>query len=342
MPITLRKRGEVWHARGSIRIGKEVLRIAEFSTGCRSRADAEDVVRRQEQQIREERNEEPAARGRRVTIAECLSAYARRPGGLKRYDVERVRVLNEAIGVERMADAPEAWGRWLLMQRWAPATAARWRATLQAALNAGAASLRAPKVILEGIRQSTEERIPYLNPRERDRLLAAYSPHAACPVLLLAHQGMRTQEALQLDWREIDLTRETIRILGARSKSGKGRTIPMHPRVVHLLVGLWHSAGKPERGPVFLSRRGAPYTDTKDRARGGNPLTKAHTTACKAARITDFRVHDWRHSWAAERVMAGVDLYTLMRLGGWSSLKMVERYAGVTADHMREAIRRSA
>ena len=53
-----------------------------------------------------------------------------------------------------------------------------------------------------------------------------------------------------------------------------------------------------------------------------------------------FRVHDWRHDWAARMVMGGVDLFTLMRIGGWSSLAMVERYAAVNATHLRDAIRK--
>ena len=53
-------------------------------------------------------------------------------------------------------------------------------------------------------------------------------------------------------------------------------------------------------------------------------------------------MHDWRHDWAARHVMAGTDLYTLMRLGGWTSMRMVERYAAVSADHMRDAARRIA
>ena len=31
-----------------------------------------------------------------------------------------------------------------------------------------------------------------------------------------------------------------------------------------------------------------------------------------------------------------------MRLGGWSSLRMVERYAAITGEHMAEAARRIA
>ena len=114
----------------------------------------------------------------------------------------------------------------------------------------------------------------------------------------------------------------------------------MHPRVRLLLVGMWHAAGRPERGHVFLSSRGQPYDDTQDE--GGNPLRRAHETACRRAGVRDFRVHDWRHDWAARCVMSGMDLYTLMRLGGWSSLAMVERYAAVTAHHMRDAMARVA
>ena len=69
-------------------------------------------------------------------------------------------------------------------------------------------------------------------------------------------------------------------------------------------------------------------------------LIVALHTACAKAGIEGFRVHDWRHDWAARMVMAGVDLYTLMRLGGWSSLQMVQRYASVSADHLREAMAR--
>lgn len=40
--------------------------------------------------------------------------------------------------------------------------------------------------------------------------------------------------------------------------------------------------------------------------------------------------------------MAGVDLPTIQRLGGWASLRMVERYAAVSTEHMAEAVRRLA
>jgi hypothetical protein len=40
--------------------------------------------------------------------------------------------------------------------------------------------------------------------------------------------------------------------------------------------------------------------------------------------------------------MEGVDILTIKELGGWKSLKMVERYSHIGADHRRAAIERLA
>ncbi|WP_197687373.1 tyrosine-type recombinase/integrase [Acetobacter sp. A11-2] len=60
--------------------------------------------------------------------------------------------------------------------------------------------------------------------------------------------------------------------------------------------------------------------------------------ACKTAGISGFTPHGWRHHWASWMIMSGCDLFTLMKLGGWSSLQMVQRYAAVNSDHMKSAI----
>lgn len=349
MPVHVtRKRSGVWYARGTIRVGKAKVVVAEYSTGCLSRADADAEAAARDAEIRAELIAGPHGRTRRLTISHCIVAYDQRPGGVKPYDRARLAEFNEMIGAVALKDAAQGWQRWLAERGGGqkPASIARWRSTLQAALNHGAAAegLTAPKLpSVKGA--SGEERVIYLTPGERAKLLASYNPHAACPALLLAYAGLRTQEALRLDWRAVDFARRTLFIAGEETKTRRGRTVPMHPRVDALLFGMWHAAGCPERGPVFLSQRGKPYADTRgrgDREQGGNPLAQAHDTACRRAGVTGFRVHDWRHDWAARHVMNGTDLETLRRLGGWSSLRMVQRYATVSIDHMAEAVRRLA
>ena len=348
MPLHYRRRGEVWHARGRIRVGTQTVDVQEFSTGARTRADAEAVGAAREADLRGDILDGAAGRHRRLTIGDCLESYLSRPGGVKRYDVARIDEFNEMIGDRPLADAAVGWRTWLTARGASqkPSSVGRWRAVLQAALNHGCGAHDVPAPRLPGIKGSSgDERAIYLPDDQRKKLLASYNPHAACPVLLLAYQGLRTQEALQLDWRWVDFNRRTIHLVSTETKARRGRTITMHPRVDAMLFGMWSAAARPEIGRVFLSSRGQPYADTRgrgDQQQGGNPLGQAHATACKAAGVTGFRVHDWRHDWATRMVWAGTDLPTLMAIGGWASLRMVQRYATTSADRMAEAIRRLA
>jgi len=343
MALTLRKRGEIWHARGSVRVGKETIRVREFSTGCSSRSDAEGVRANEEARIRAEHIEGPARQARSLTVGDCILAYMGRRKGVVRLDKAKLAALNEAMGHYRLDNLHEAWGAWQATHpKHAPATLVRTRALLLAAVRHGCAAKKVRPPELPTVDVEKDERVAMLTPRERARLLAAYSPHAACAALILADQGMRTQEVLRLDWRDVDFENDTLRAgvrrHGPQTKAKKGRPVPMTRRVRLLLWGMWNAAGMPEGGAVILSSRGKPYQDTKDK--GGNPLRSAHDTACRTAGIQNFRVHDLRHDWAARMVMAGVDLFTLMKIGGWATLEMVQRYASVSATHLHDAIRK--
>ncbi len=344
MPVHVtRKRAGVWYAGGTVRAGGQSVIVAERSTGCGSRADANIVADRWD---REQRDTLLQGGTARIMIADCLASYLTRPGGVKPYDRARVAEFNEIAGDVALADAPAAWQLWLHDRGTGqkPSSIARWRNTFQAALRHGAQAHGTTAPAIPTVRGAAGiERAIYLTEDERNRLLASYNPHAACPILVMAYQGTRTGETLRLDWRHIDFDRRSIRLDAEETKSGKARIVPMHRRVDALLFGMWHAAGRPMRGPVFLSSKGAPYSDTRgrgERAQGGNPLAQAHETACRRAGIIGFRVHDWRHDWAARMVMSGCDMRTLMDLGGWSSLRMVQRYTAVTGQHLADAIGR--
>ena len=64
--------------------------------------------------------------------------------------------------------------------------------------------------------------------------------------------------------------------------------------------------------------------------------------ACDRAKLTDVTPHVLRHTFASRLAMAGVDLRTIQELGGWRSLKMVERYAHLSPSHKAEAVERLA
>jgi integrase len=345
-----RKRKGVWYARGSVHVGKTRVVVAEYSTGCRARVDADAQAAARDAEIRQDILDGGAGRSRNLTIADCILAYLKRPGGVRSNDRARLADFNERLGHRPLTEAAGAWQDWIKErgQGLRATSVSRWRTTFRAAIAYGCEvnGIDVPKIAQVRVRKHDGERIAFLTKPEADRLIAAYNPHARDVALTLRYQGFRTQEALRLDWRQVDWKRRTIFVTGsaehgvAQTKSRQGRTAPMHRRVRIALYLSWRQRGRPTAGPVFLSSRGQPYADTRDK--GGNPLKRAHETACRTAKITGFRVHDWRHHWAAQMVMSGCDLYTLMRLGGWSSLAMVQRYGAVSIDHMEEAIARVA
>lgn len=64
----------------------------------------------------------------------------------------------------------------------------------------------------------------------------------------------------------------------------------------------------------------------------------AEYAARTAAKVTAFRFHDLRHSWATRLVQNGVDLYTVQKLGRWRTLSMVLRYAHHSTETLRPRI----
>ena len=64
--------------------------------------------------------------------------------------------------------------------------------------------------------------------------------------------------------------------------------------------------------------------------------TKAWRKALKKVGISDFRWHDLRHTWASWHVQNGTPLHALQELGGWSDIRMVQRYAHLAPEHLSE------
>ncbi len=67
-------------------------------------------------------------------------------------------------------------------------------------------------------------------------------------------------------------------------------------------------------------------------------LLRAFYSAVKKAKILKLRFHDLRHTFATRLVQAGVDIYTVQKLGRWKNISMVMRYAHHYPESLRKGI----
>ena len=67
-------------------------------------------------------------------------------------------------------------------------------------------------------------------------------------------------------------------------------------------------------------------------------IRTAFKNACDRAGIKNLRFHDLRHTFATRLVLAGVDLATVSKLLGHSSIQMTMRYAHPTPEALKSAV----
>lgn len=73
----------------------------------------------------------------------------------------------------------------------------------------------------------------------------------------------------------------------------------------------------------------------------GNSIKKFQTSyenACRRAGIKNLRFHDLRHTFASRLVLSGVDLVTVSKLLGHSSIHMTMRYSHPTPEALKSAV----
>ena len=135
-------------------------------------------------------------------------------------------------------------------------------------------------------------------------------------VEFLRATGWRRDEARLLTWAAVDMEGGTIRLEDARSKSGKPRVFPfgLAPSLKTLLQKRWA-----ERDGLYVfHREGKPL--------GVGAVRSAWKRACKRAGLVGRLVHDLRRSAARDFRRAGVSEGEIMRLCGWETRSMFDRY----------------
>lgn len=186
-----------------------------------------------------------------------------------------------------------------------------------------------PAVAVENARQG------FASPAEVARLLEHLPEHVAPVVELLALTGMRSHEALELQWSRIDVEAQTIRLRAEDTKTRRARTIPYGTfRPLAELLARQRErvrAMEHESGSII----GAVFPDV-------SPVTfkRWWLKAAKAAGLPALRPHDLRRSAARNMTAAGLPEATVMKLCGWRTRAMFDRYSVVTGTDLQDGLGR--
>jgi integrase len=166
-----------------------------------------------------------------------------------------------------------------------------------------------------------------LEPDESARLIAAANEPIKSMMVLALNTGVRLAcEGLTLEWDAVDFRRQTITIRNAYAKNKQSRTIKLNRPALDTLLDLkQHAKGS----LVFCTKTGKPYKS----------IRTSFDTACEKAGLPGITPHDLRHTWCSRLGEKGVDDRTLQELGGWKTLKMVQRYSHTTDRRKAEAVK---
>ena len=175
----------------------------------------------------------------------------------------------------------------------------------------------------------------WLTRNEANRLIQAAARESKAPYLadfirLALFTGCRRGELLGLEWSRVDLHRNVIRLQAQHTKSGAPRVIPLCNEARAALIGRqrFRASHCPDAPFVFVNYEGVRIGSIK----------RSFSTACRRTGISDFRIHDLRHTFASWLVTEGVPLLEVSRLLGHSTVKMTERYAHLAPDSLESAV----
>ena len=148
---------------------------------------------------------------------------------------------------------------------------------------------------------------------------------ALAVIRLLTFTGARKGEIAGLKWSEVDIERSCLRLTD--SKTG-AKVIPIGPPALAILSEL-----KPVEGSPFVF----PAEVGENAFQGTEKVWRKVRTA---AQLTDFRLHDLRHSFASVGLAAGDSLPLIGKLLGHADVKTTARYAHLADDPLRAAATR--
>jgi integrase len=334
----VRLRGSVWYIR--LPSGKSGVRSEEMTTAS-SRKEAKAIRAKRLVQLREGQYEPDAARTRVADLVDDLKRDYSINGRNVKEIAQRWRHLAPIFGndlaaavtMSRLTSYVEA----RLAAKAKPATVQRELACLRRALRLGFQAGKVFRVPPFPSITVNNAREVYFEREEYERLLTELPDDFIRPLVTLAYWiGFRRGELLKLEWRQVDLDKGTIRLGIGTTKNKDGRVVYLPAEALAAL--------KDWRERTTTLEREKSKIISRVFHREGEPVDffpyKSWRSACKRAKIPGRRPHDFRRTMARNYRRSGEAEGVIMKIGGWKTRSVFERYNIVAEDDLRRAAER--
>ncbi|GAP05917.1 site-specific recombinase XerD [Anaerolinea thermolimosa] len=186
------------------------------------------------------------------------------------------------------------------------------------------------KALLKAVERTT----PSQGKRKSFTMPRATAHRDRAIIMLLLDTGIRASELCRLTVKDIDLNNGTITVRphlsGVKSRP---RVIPIG-NATQKALWLYLARRNENDGALFFTREGRPF----DRVSLRHLLVRLGDRAG----VQNVHPHRFRHTFAIQYLRNGGDVFTLQRILGHSTLKMVEHYLALADTDTRAAHRKAS
>jgi integrase len=182
--------------------------------------------------------------------------------------------------------------------------------------------------------QVDNARAGFFEAADLERVIAKLQPDVQPVVRFLALTGWRLQEALSLEWRQVDPAARTITLPPEKSKTRAARVLPYGA-----LKDLAELVEARRKATAALEGRICPWVFHRD----GEPIRtfrRQWVKACKEAGVPGRLIHDLRRTAVRRLIRAGAPEKTVMSLVGHKTRSMLDRYHIVATADLEAALGR--
>jgi len=325
---TIRKRGQAWQ----VQIRRDGF--PPITKSFRSKADADGWARETERQIERGELSGQGRTANKLTVGDLLQRYelevtSRKRG--QRFEASRIRTFLRSplanVAVHRLSAQMVAAYRDERLNRVSGETVRRELTILRHCIEVGRKEWGAPfagnpvrQIALPSPSKVRGQRLPE---GAEASLVAALSKTRVWylrPFLMLALEtGMRRGELLALEWSNIDMNAR-LAVLSI-SKNGYGRSIPLTPKAIEILLGI-----------SVINDKVFPVKE--------NAVRLAWDRLRRRAGLDDVKMHSMRHEAISRMFEKGLSIPEVSLVSGHRTLACLQRYTHLRPEYVAEKLAR--